>query len=122
MNWFLEVLKKYAVFEGRARRKEYWYFVLFSTLISVLIGLVGRSNGYNSFQLIYSLAVFLPSIAVAVRRMHDVNKSGWFCLIPIYNLILCCTPGTEGPNKYGSDPKRPEFEEFLNESEPGQVQ
>jgi uncharacterized membrane protein YhaH (DUF805 family) len=47
--------------------------------------------------------------------MHDVNKSGWFILIPIYNLILYCTAGTEGPNKYGSDPKRPEFDEFLSE-------
>ncbi len=54
---------------------------------------------------IYSLAVFIPSIAVAVRRMHDVGKSGWFILIPIYNLILACTNGESGENKYGTDPK-----------------
>ena len=58
---------------------------------------------------IYSLAVFVPSIAVGVRRMHDVNKSGWYCLIPIYNLILACTEGTPGSNEYGPDPKRPEL-------------
>jgi len=50
--------------------------------------------------------------------MHDVNKSGWFILIPIYNPILYCTAGTEGPNQYGSDPKRPEFDEFLNDPKP----
>ncbi len=54
---------------------------------------------------LYSLVVLLPGIAVGVRRMHDVNKSGWYLLIPLYNLILACTPGTVGPNEYGADPK-----------------
>ncbi|EOR95430.1 protein of unknown function DUF805 [Arcticibacter svalbardensis MN12-7] len=61
--------------------------------------------GFNLLYNIYSFAVLIPSIAVGVRRMHDVNKSGWFLLIPIYNLILAFTDGTPGENAYGQDPK-----------------
>ncbi|MCG8327498.1 MAG: DUF805 domain-containing protein [Chitinophagales bacterium] len=108
MNYYIEVLKKYAVFEGRARRSEYWYFVLFNMIFSFglgfLDGMMGLEFGISS---IYSLAVLVPSIAVAVRRMHDVGKSGWFILIPIYNLILAVTEGDHGPNEYGPDPKDP---------------
>ncbi len=114
MIWFLAVLKKYAIFEGRARRKEYWYFVLFSSLLTFLFAFISAYFNNLSLYYIYVLSIIIPSISVGVRRMHDVNKSGWYILIPIYNLILYCTPGTEGPNQYGSDPKRPEFEEFLN--------
>jgi uncharacterized membrane protein YhaH (DUF805 family) len=105
MNWYVEVLKKYAVFNGRARRKEYWYFALFSTIISVVLSVIGVRTGATFIYTIYSLAVLIPSIAVGVRRMHDVNKSGWFIIVPIYNLILACTNGTVGPNEYGEDPK-----------------
>ena len=110
MNWYLEVLKKYAVFEGRARRSEYWYFVLFNFIFSFVLGFIDGIMGseLGMFGLIYSLAVLVPSIAVAVRRMHDVGKSGWFILIPIYNLILALTEGDVGSNKYGPDPKNPE--------------
>jgi uncharacterized membrane protein YhaH (DUF805 family) len=120
MNWYLKVLKNYAVFEGRARRKEYWYFALVSAVISLTLIFSGTWLGLPYLDSIYSLAVFIPSLAVGVRRIHDVNKSGWFILIPIYNLILFFTEGDTGPNKYGPDPKRPEFEEFLNEVEPAQ--
>jgi uncharacterized membrane protein YhaH (DUF805 family) len=113
MNWYLAVLKKYAVFNGRARRSEYWYFVLFSTLISVALIILGALIHIEILDSLYSLAILVPSIAVGVRRMHDVNKSGWYLLIPIYNLILACTDGYNGPNEYGSDPKRPEYDEFL---------
>lgn len=113
MNWYLAVLKKYAIFSGRARRSEYWYFVLFDSLILIALQIVGFYIGNEILYALYSLAVLIPSLAVGVRRMHDVNKSGWFILIPIYNLILACTDGTAGPNEYGSDPKRPEFDEFL---------
>ena len=111
MKYYLEVLKKYADFNGRARRSEYWYFALFSSLISFIISfaLGALSPKLIMISYVYSLAVLVPSIAVAVRRMHDVNKSGWFILIPIYNLILVCTNGTSGPNEYGDDPKNPEF-------------
>ena len=105
MKWYLKVLKQYADFNGRARRKEYWMFALFNFLISFVIGFIGGIMEFTLLGTIYSLAVFIPSIAVAVRRMHDVGKSGWFILIPIYNLILACTNGESGENKYGSDPK-----------------
>lgn len=111
MNWYLEVLKKYAVFEGRARRSEYWYFILFNTLISYGLGIIDFITGFEIgfLQLGYGLGVLIPSIAVAVRRMHDVGKSGWFILIPIYNLILAVTEGDMGENQYGPDPKNPEM-------------
>ena len=105
MNWYLKVLKQYADFNGRSRRKEYWMFALFNFLISFVIGFIGGIMEFTLLGTIYSLAVFIPSIAVAVRRMHDVGKSGWFILIPIYNLILACTNGESGENKYGTDPK-----------------
>ncbi len=105
MNYYLNVLKNYATFEGRARRSEYWYFVLFSTLVSIVLTLLELAIGVTFIGLVYSLAVMIPSIAVGVRRMHDVGKSGWYLLIPIYNIILACTAGTEGDNEYGSDPK-----------------
>jgi uncharacterized membrane protein YhaH (DUF805 family) len=119
MKWFFEVLKKYAVFEGRARRKEYWYFSLFFMLFAFAILIISQLVRNPWLYPLYVLALFIPSLAVGVRRMHDVNKSGWFILIPIYSLILCFTKGTEGPNDYGVDPKNPEFEEFLNEAETG---
>ena len=115
MKWFLTVLKKYAVFEGRARRKEYWMFRLFVFIFAIAAILITSALHFRLLYFVYILSMLVPSIAVAVRRMHDVNKSGWFILIPIYNLILACTEGTTGPNPYGPDPKRPEFEEFLNE-------
>ena len=105
MNWYLRVLQNYAVFNGRARRKEYWMFVLFNMIISFLFGFLDGFLGLGYLSSIYSLIVFIPSIAVMIRRVHEVGKSGWFCLIPIYNLILALTPGDEGENKYGSDPK-----------------
>lgn len=111
MNWYLEVLKKYAVFSGRARRKEYWMFFLYNLIIAFALGFIEGIADINPksddsiLASIYQLAIFIPSIAVGVRRMHDVGKSGWFLLIPIYNLILACTEGTQGDNEYGADPK-----------------
>lgn len=105
MNYYFAVLTKYAIFSGRARRSEYWYFALFTTIISVVLMIVDSVLGGAFLNSIYSLGVFIPSIAVGVRRMHDVNKSGWFILIPFYNLYLCCIDGTSGENAYGEDPK-----------------
>ena len=82
MNWYLKVLKKYAVFGERARRKEYWLFFLFSILITIVLGiidgLVGLGTGRNLGLLggLYSLAVLIPSIAVSIRRLHDTGHSG----------------------------------------------
>jgi len=105
MNWYLKVLKQYADFNGRARRSEYWYFALFNVLISFGIGIISGFLNLPFLGTLYSLAVLIPGIAVAVRRMHDVGKSGWFVLIPIYNLILAVTDGDAGENKYGPNPK-----------------
>lgn len=106
------VLQNYANFNGRARRREYWMFTLLSTIISIVIGIVDRTTGltFGAAQTgilgaIYSLAILIPSFAVAIRRMHDIDKSGWFILIPIYNIVLLATEGDKGPNQYGADPK-----------------
>ena len=105
MYWYLKVLKQYADFKGRARRKEYWMFYLFNVIIALsfefVCGLIGMSDLNN----VYTLAVLLPSIAVSVRRVHDIGKSGWYLLIPIYNLVLVLTEGEKCENKYGPDPK-----------------
>ncbi len=119
MNWYIEVLKKYAVFDGRARRKEYWFFVLFNVIISIVLAVVDSAVGLSSdagnvgvLGGIYSLAVLIPSIAVTVRRLHDTERSGWWILIAfvpfvggIILLVFTVFDGTPGPNKYGADPK-----------------
>ena len=105
MKWYLMVIKKYAVFSGRAQRKEYWMFFLFNMIVAFIVGFIAGTIRVPIISTIYSLAVLLPGIAVGVRRMHDVGKSGWFILIPIYNLILACTNGDNGANEYGPDPK-----------------
>jgi uncharacterized membrane protein YhaH (DUF805 family) len=105
MNYYITVLQNYANFNGRARRSEYWYFVLFNAIISFGIGFVGGLLGVTILSTVYSVAVIIPAIAVGVRRMHDVGKSGWFLLIPIYNLVLACSDGDKGDNAYGPDPK-----------------
>ncbi len=117
MNWYLKVLKQYADFKGRARRKEYWMFVLFNAIISwtlQILAIVTKVEAFGYVAGIYSIAMLVPALAVAVRRLHDTGKSGWFYLIPIYNLILLCTNGEEGENQYGADPKNPtdELEEI----------
>lgn len=105
IQYYFKVLQNYATFSGRARRSEYWYFCLFSSLLSITLAIIGYLIGLEFLDSIYSLAVLLPSLAVGVRRMHDVGKSGWFILIPIYNIILACTDGDHGSNEYGADPK-----------------
>jgi uncharacterized membrane protein YhaH (DUF805 family) len=106
-EYFVSAVKKYVVFKGRARRAEYWWFVLFNALITwgaLLIGnyVLGIGNG---LYVLVMLALVLPGLGVAIRRMHDVGKSGWYYLIPIYNIVLLATEGNAGPNQYGPDPK-----------------
>jgi uncharacterized membrane protein YhaH (DUF805 family) len=113
MKWYLIALRKYVDFKGRARRKEFWYFTLFNTLIAFTLAFTGLYVGFEFLNTIYSLIVLLPGIAVGVRRMHDIGKSGWYSLIPIYNIILACREGDAGENRFGNDPKRPEYDEFL---------
>ena len=112
MNYYLKALQNYANFEGRATRSEYWYFFLFNLLASIILSIIGRTLNMSFISSIYALAVLVPGIAVAIRRMHDVDKSGWYCLIPFYNLYLACIEGTKGTNQYGPDPLSdlPEFD------------
>ena len=106
MNWYIKVLQSYAVFSGRARRKEYWMFFLFNIIIAIVLGLIeGMLGGKGIVGNIYSLVVLIPGIAVGVRRMHDTDHSGWFLLIPLYNLVLAVREGQSGDNRFGSDPK-----------------
>lgn len=98
-------LKKFAEFSGRSRRKEYWMFFLFNIILFIISSGLDAMLGMGIFGMIVSLALLVPGLAVAIRRMHDVGKSGWFILIPIYNLILALTEGEKGPNQYGPDPK-----------------
>lgn len=109
MNWYLEVLKKYVEFDGRARRKEYWMFFLINLIISFclgfLFGLIGLGKVGQMLVNLYQLAIFLPAIGVGIRRMHDTDHSGWWIICPIVNLVFACTEGTRGPNRFGPDPK-----------------
>lgn len=93
--------KKYATFTGRATRSEYWFFVLFTLIVQLLANAIGIAAGSEAIIWLVYLVLFIPSIAVTVRRMHDVDKSGWFQLIPIYNIILAVTAGTSGSNRFG---------------------
>jgi uncharacterized membrane protein YhaH (DUF805 family) len=119
MNWYLDVLKKYAVFSGRARRKEYWMFVLFNLIVAFVLGIVdnmlgtvSQPYGVGTLGALYSLAVLLPSIGVGVRRLHDTNRSGWWLLIgliPVIGwivlLVFFVQDSTPGENRFGPNPK-----------------
>lgn len=105
MKYYITGLKKYAVFSGRSRRKEYWMFILFNFIITFIIGLISGIIGAPDFSSIYSLAVLIPSIAIGVRRMHDTNRSGWWILLPIVNLIFAVGEGDKAENRFGPDPK-----------------
>jgi len=119
MNWFVAVLKKYAVFSGRARRKEYWMFTLIYILIAVVVGLLdGMLGSAGILGGVLGLALLVPSIAVTVRRLHDTDRSGWWVLIAfvpfvgwLVLLVFMVLAGTPGSNQYGEDP--------LGEAEPG---
>lgn len=105
MEYYLKAIKNYATFGGRAGLKEYWMFVLFNVIFSFGIGFIGGLLSLPILGTIYALATLLPSVAAGVRRMHDVGKSGWYLLIPLYNLILACQNGVIGENEYGPDPQ-----------------
>jgi uncharacterized membrane protein YhaH (DUF805 family) len=122
MQWYIKVLKKYAMFTGRASRQEYWIFMLIHYLI--LLGLNIAQDliltaiekqitvAYLFFPILsflnsaYPLAVLIPHIAVNIRRMHDTGRNGWWCCVPIVNLIFAIEDGQPRENKYGADPKQ----------------
>ena len=113
MNWYFEVLKKYAVFDGRAHRTEFWLFFLFSFIISLFLGvIVGLVESLWFITTLYALAVLIPGLAVSVRRLHDTNRSGWWILtglVPILGwialLIFYVEDSRPGANQYGPNPK-----------------
>jgi uncharacterized membrane protein YhaH (DUF805 family) len=123
MNYYLKVLQNYANFSGRARRSEYWYFALFNLFAIISTAILDRLFGttfdmgfgpspYGYITILYYFFIFIPSLAVFVRRLHDVGKSGWFILISlipligaIWLLVLTFTDSDTGDNAYGSNPK-----------------
>ncbi|MFI8434256.1 DUF805 domain-containing protein [Streptomyces sp. NPDC079020] len=112
MNWYLDVLKNYAGFSGRARRKEYWMFVLFNIIAAVILMAIGAAIGTQVPYYIYIVAVIVPSLAVIVRRLHDTGRSGWWILISlvplvggIILLVFLATEGKYEANEYGANPK-----------------
>lgn len=126
IEWYKKVVfEKYANFSGRARRSEYWYFLLMNMIIAIVAIIIDSVSGLNIAPLPYGYVYFaylfltlLPGFAVAVRRLHDVGKSGWFFLISfipfigaIWLLVLFCSEGESGTNAYGPDPKN-DFEEI----------
>jgi uncharacterized membrane protein YhaH (DUF805 family) len=111
MNWYLDVLKKYAVFEGRAGRQEFWMFVLFHLIAIVVLAIIGSIIRTQIILYIYYLATLIPYLALGVRRLHDTGRSGWWWLISfipfggfvlLFFFIIDSQPGT---NKYGPNPK-----------------
>ena len=114
MNYYVAVLKNYAGFSGRARRAEYWQFTLFNIIALVACFVIDLAIHSPILYALYALAVLVPSLAVAVRRLHDTDRSGWWLLlglIPLVGgivlLVFVCLEGTRGNNKYGADPKAP---------------
>lgn len=119
MNWYLEALRKYAVFDGRARRMEYWMFVLINCLIVVVlsvvdtvVGIFSLGNSIGALTGLYWLVVLVPSVAVTVRRLHDTDRSGWWALLALLPLlgtivlfVFCVLDGTPGANRFGENPK-----------------
>lgn len=119
MNWYLDVLKKYAVFGGRARRKEYWFFALFNVIATIILAFVDSALGTFNMEtgvgilgMIYALAVLLPAIGVAIRRLHDTGRSGWWLLLAflpligaIVLIIFFVMDSSPGENEYGTNPK-----------------
>jgi uncharacterized membrane protein YhaH (DUF805 family) len=118
MSWFLKAVKNYAGFSGRSQRSEYWFFILFYFIITLVLVYVdgsvgGLDQGYvGLFSGIFGLAMFIPSIAVSIRRLHDTDKTGWWILInfvPLIGglifLVFTVMDSTPGNNQYGPNPK-----------------
>ena len=112
MHWYQEALRKYADFSTRSRRMEYWMFLLVNIVISLVLGLVGRMVGLRFISAVYSIFVFVPGLAVSVRRLHDIGRSGWWlllCFVPILGwlvlLFFDVQDSQPGDNEYGPNPK-----------------
>jgi uncharacterized membrane protein YhaH (DUF805 family) len=135
MNYYKKAFQHYADFRGRARRSEYWYFVLFNFIFAIaamlldnLLGISFGGIGYGFIYLAYGLVTLVPGLAVMVRRLHDVGKSGWMFLVvlipiigAIWLLVLLFTDSVPGENKWGPNPKETEAFSFEENSAPGAV-
>ncbi|MCX5193262.1 DUF805 domain-containing protein [Streptomyces sp. NBC_00249] len=114
VHYYVDVIKRYADFSGRARRQEYWMFVLCSIPIMVLLLVLDFALGsYPVLFYVYNLAVFLPTLGLSVRRLHDTGRSGWWYLVSIIPfvgwiamIVLMAIEGDAGPNAYGPSPKQ----------------
>ena len=131
MEWMTLPLKRYAQFSGRSQRKEFWMFFLFVVIVSIIASLIDRVLGFGAVHTVagpgrfvttsrstgpigglFALAMLIPGIAVAVRRLHDTDRSGWWLLlslVPIVGgiivIVFYCLDGTTGTNRFGPDPK-----------------
>lgn len=124
MEWMLMPYRRYAEFSGRSRRKEYWMFYLLVVIVYVVLSLIlrmgaptidpvtGQVSGGGAMATIgfgllavFWLGTIIPALAVSIRRMHDQDRSGWWILVPIANIIFLFIDGTPGPNRFGADPK-----------------
>lgn len=123
MDWLPLALKKYAQFHGRSRRREFWMFILFCIIVYIIamildnlfgitFEMLGQDMGYGPIYTLAVLALFVPNLAVGIRRLHDIDKSGWYILVNlipiignIWFLVMMITEGTKGTNQYGPDPK-----------------
>jgi len=119
MNWYLKALKQYAVFQGRAQRKEYWFYILFYIIFGIAVaivettlGLADPETGSGPLSVIYSLAFLVPTLAVGARRLHDTGRSAWWLLIGLIPLlgalvliVFFVFDSQPGDNEYGPNPK-----------------
>jgi uncharacterized membrane protein YhaH (DUF805 family) len=119
MNWYLAAWRKFAVFTGRSRRKEYWFFALFNFIALLLLATVDYATGTLDEEMgvgllsgIYTLAAIIPSIGVSIRRLHDIGRTGWWVLIgfvpligSIVLLVFALLDSQPGDNQYGANPK-----------------
>lgn len=112
MNYYTGVWKKYVTFSGRARRKEYWMFMLIHIIVCAILSVIDKAIGAQVLLTIYGLAVLLPSLAVLSRRLHDSGRSAWWiliCLVPfigqIVLIIFAVLDSQPGQNKFGPNPK-----------------
>lgn len=122
-EYYFNAFRNYVNFKGRARRSEYWYFVLTHVIAYIALTVIGALlNGEDlalGLFLLYAIGSLLPMLAVTVRRLHDIGKSGTMYFVrfipiagPIWLLVLLVTDGENGPNKYGPDPKDNGYSEF----------
>jgi uncharacterized membrane protein YhaH (DUF805 family) len=118
MNWYLDAWKNYVNFQGRSRRQAYWMFVLFNIIAAVIAGIIDNvlglagAEGYGPISAIYGLAVFIPGLALAIRRLHDTGRTGWWMLLgflPVIGIIILIIffvqDSQPGSNPYGPNPK-----------------